>query len=69
MGSDHQWHKFSGRFIKYGFKYNDFQKKYASPTILLGNIKLITGDETLDLTDHLWFNLTKGFKKLGVPSR
>lgn len=39
---------------------------YASPTILLGNIKLIDNDNEIDMTDHLWFNLTKGFKNLGI---
>lgn len=57
---------FHGEFKKYGFKYNDHNKKYAAPTILLTNIQLITPAKAIPMTDHLWFNLTKGFKSLGV---
>lgn len=56
--------RFSGKFIKYGFKYTDYRKTHAVPTILLGDIKLIQND--ILLTDHLWFNLTKGFKHIGI---
>lgn len=58
--------KFSGKFIKYGFKYSDHNKTHAAPTILLGDIKLIVIDDEIVMTDHLWFNLTKGFKSLGI---
>lgn len=57
---------FHGEFKKYGFKYNDHNKKYAAPTILLTNIQLITPAKAIPMTDHLWFNLTKGFKSLGI---
>ena len=50
---------FTGTFIRTGFK-----NGYKGPveTILLGNIKDENG---IILTDHLWFNLTKGFEALG----
>lgn len=65
LGYDHRF-KFSGKFKKYGFKFNDRRKTHASPTILLVDVKLIDGDDEIDMTDHLWFNLTKGFKYLGI---
>lgn len=50
---------FTGTFIRKGMK-----NGYKGPleTILLGNIRNENGDI---LTDHLWFNMTKGFKSLG----
>jgi len=66
LGKDTRF-RFSGNFIKYGFKYADRNKVHAVPTILLGNIHLIKDDgKQILLTDHLWFNLTKGFKELGI---
>ena len=51
--------KFAGKFERYGTKtgYKGFPEK----TILL---KDITIDGKV-VTDHLWFNYTKGFEKLG----
>ncbi|MCH4165765.1 MAG: hypothetical protein ABF679_04545 [Lentilactobacillus diolivorans] len=54
---------FSGEFKKYGFKYSDRNKSHALPTILLMNIK---DEQHQLLTDHLWFNVTKGFRSLGI---
>lgn len=65
LGTDQRFH-FYGEFKKYGFKYTDYYKKHAVPTILLLNIKLLSNDNTIFITDHLWFNLTKGFKQLGL---
>ena len=50
---------FIGTFERYGVK-----SGYKCPlkTILLLNIKDEEGNE---ITDHLWFNFTKGFEKLG----
>ncbi|MQS75325.1 hypothetical protein FHL06_02810 [Lactobacillus halodurans] len=57
---------FNGRFKKYGFKYKDYRKNHAVPTLLLTNIELLTDNKKLNVADHLWFNLTKGFKSLGI---
>lgn len=54
---------FSAKFEKYGFKYTDRSKTHAQPTLLL---KDVMDEERNLLTDHLWFNLTKGFKTLGI---
>jgi len=58
--------RFSGKFVKYGFKYKDYRKTHAAPTILLQEITLLKDTDKILITDHLWFNLTKGFKKLGI---
>ena len=54
--------KFAGKFERYGTKpgYKGFPEK----TILLKNIT-IDGKDGKVATDHLWFNYTKGFQKLG----
>ena len=58
--------RFSGEFIKYGYK-NSGGGGHFLPTILLGNVRLIRDDKApLVVTSHLWFNLTKGFKNLGI---
>lgn len=63
LGSEKR-HTFVGTFerlgIKSGFKGNDLQ------TILLTNVHL-KDDETI-LTDHLWFNFTKGFAEQKLRS-
>lgn len=57
--------RFSGKFIKYGFKNSG--GGHFLPTILLSNVQLIKEDKaSLVVTSHLWFNLTKGFKNLGI---
>lgn len=50
---------FTGTFIRKGMK-----NGYKGPieTILLGDIRDENGEV---LTDHLWFNMTKGFEALG----
>lgn len=50
---------FVGVFERFGIK-NGF--KGPEKTILLINIKDLNGK---NITDHLWFNYTKGFQKLG----
>jgi hypothetical protein len=56
---ENQRKKFIGTFERFGFK-----RAYRGPdlqTVLLKNIKDENGNY---LTDHIWFNLTKGFEKL-----
>jgi len=50
-------HTFTGIVVREGIK-----RGYKSdlPTLLLTDVKLLGDDEVL--TDHLWFNLTTGFK-------
>lgn len=52
--------KFHGVFEKYGSKSN--WKGYQETTVLMKDIKDTNGKI---VSDHLWFNLTKGFEKLG----
>ena len=54
--------EFVGKFERYGMKtnYHGFPEK----TILLKDIT-INGKDRKVVTDHLWFNYTKGFEKLG----
>jgi len=52
---------FTGQFKKYGIKSNF--RGPSTDTLLLTNIR--DGQGAL-VTDHLWFNLTKGFEKLGT---
>lgn len=57
IGSEKR-HTFYGTFVRYGIK-NGY--KGTLKTVLLVDIK----DENKKVvTTHLWFNLTKGFKKL-----
>jgi hypothetical protein len=51
---------FIGTFKRYGTKTN--YKGFPEKTILLINIKNIEGKV---VSDHLWFNFTKQFEKLG----
>jgi hypothetical protein len=51
---------FSGIFVRFGFK-NGWNRPV--PTVLL---KEIRNDNNEVVTDHLWFNLTKGFEKLDL---
>jgi hypothetical protein len=58
---DEQRELFKGVFSKYGLKTN-----YRGPstnTVLLVQIRDSSGGI---ICDHLWFNLTKGFEKLGA---
>lgn len=59
IGSN-QRHTFYGTFERYGIK-----NGYKGPikTVLLTNIE---DDSNKIITTHLWFNLTKGFKKLNL---
>lgn len=51
---------FTGRFERKGIK--SFKDHY-SETILLLDIRDSSGEQ---VTDHLWFNMTKGFRNLGT---
>ncbi|MCI1553174.1 MAG: hypothetical protein LKH74_04550 [Levilactobacillus sp.] len=59
LGND-QRHRFQGTFERYGLKAG---YRGQEATILLREVRLL-GNQQL-MTDHLWFNLTKGFQKLG----
>jgi hypothetical protein len=52
---------FTGVFVRYGHK-KAFRGPYLR-TLLLRDVREIRRD--LVVTDHLWFNLTKGFEALG----
>ena len=52
---------FRGAFKKYGLKSG--YKGASAETILLVSI---CNDNGKIISDHLWFNMTKGFEKLGV---
>ncbi|WP_300559501.1 hypothetical protein [Companilactobacillus sp.] len=66
IGSN-QRHQYSGIFVKYGFKYADRQKIHAKPTMILKDIRSLDQDNAeIMVAGHLWFNLTSGFKKLGI---
>lgn len=54
-----QRHTFTGVFKKYGYKR---YRNHYSPTLVLNNIQY----NGSIVTDHLWFNLTKQFQKLGL---
>lgn len=55
-----QRERFKGTFEKYGLKSS--YKGLARETLLFVDVQTISGE---DVTDHLWFNLTKGFQKIG----
>lgn len=52
--------KFNGKFERLGTKIN--WKGYPEKTVLLSNIRDANGKV---ISDHLWFNYTKGFRSLG----
>lgn len=58
-------HRYRGTFKRYGFK---VAFGHAKITMVLTDIYLIDDDgKNLSfVTDHLWFNLTKGFMELGI---
>jgi hypothetical protein len=58
---DEQRELFSGVFKKYGIRSG--YKGASTETILLTTIR--NGDGNL-ISDHLWFNMTKGFEQLGT---
>lgn len=58
IGSDDR-HVFTATFERTGWKSG---YKYDLQTVLLSNVML--GDKKI--TDHLWFNYTKGFKEAGL---
>lgn len=51
---------FTGTVERFGTKSS---YGYTKPTLLLVNVKNAAGEV---VTDHLWFNLTKGFESLGL---
>ena len=52
---------FTGVFKRFGKKTNNY-KGWLETTVLLVNVKNEKGEI---VTDHLWFNYTKGFRNLG----
>lgn len=53
--------RFKGTFKKYGLK--NAYKGLRLETVCLQDVKTMQGEE---VTDHLWFNHTKGFRALGL---
>ena len=54
--------RYKGTFQKYGLKASYKNRGLPIETVLLVDVQTIQGEA---ITDHLWFNLTKSFKKLG----
>ncbi len=52
--------KFAGTFARFGTKTN--YHGFSEPTVLLQDVRF--ADDKL-ACDHLWFNYTKGFQRLG----
>lgn len=67
LGSDSRF-TFRGQFARYGYKRaTDRQgNEHYTPTLLLTNLQVQDDNRFTLVTDHLWFNLTKGFQKLGL---
>lgn len=56
-------HHFLAYFVCTGYK--TYRSRY-NPTLLLADVQLIDHPTRLQkVTDHLWFNYTKGFQQLG----
>ena len=55
-------HTFSGVFVREGLK--SAYRGLPLPTVLLKDVKLKDSDKII--TDHLWFNKTKGFEALNL---
>jgi hypothetical protein len=56
--------KFQGVFARYGKKVN--YKGYSEETVLVEQI--VDAETNQMMCDHLWFSLTKSFKKLNLTS-
>ncbi|MYM17833.1 hypothetical protein GTH50_06295 [Lactobacillus gasseri] len=68
IGSEER-HTFQANFGKYGYKrYHDpIRGELYSPTMVVRNLEMVDDPENPQLiSDHLWLNLTKGFKDLGL---
>lgn len=63
LGS-HDRHRFQGTFERYGLKSG---YRGQEITLLLREVRLLRDNRLM--TDHLWFNLTKGFRQLGQLQR
>ena len=62
MGAE-QRHTFTATFERTGYKTKDVRyATYYQPTLLVNDV---TDEQGKVLTDHLWFNYTLGFQKLG----
>ena len=61
LGNDER-HTFIGVFERFGKRHG---YKHSIETVLLKNIQLLSSDtnEPAPIADHLWFDLTKGFKQ------
>lgn len=60
--SDDKRYTFKGTFERLGTK-PSYNSPFPDTTVLLKDIRLFKSGEKL--TDHLWFNYTRGFQKLG----
>ena len=56
---ENQRKKFTGTFERFGFK-----KAYRGPDLQTVLLKGVRDEYGKLLTDHLWFNFTKGFERL-----
>ena len=68
IGSEER-HTFQANFGKYGYKrYHDpIRGELYSPTMVVRNLEMVDDPENPQIiSDHLWLNLTKGFKDLGL---
>lgn len=67
LGADTRF-TFKGQFARYGFKRSVDRggNEHYAPTILLKDLMVHLDNTWQPVTDHLWFNLTKGFQKLGL---
>lgn len=70
LGSDSRF-TFRGEFERYGYKRASDRSgnEHYSPTLLLTDLQVLANGDWKAVTDHLWFNLTKGFQKLGLLSK
>lgn len=68
LGSDSRF-TFRGQFARYGYKRAVDRRgnEHYTPTLLLIDLQVKDDDgQFVDVADHLWFNLTKGFQNLGL---
>lgn len=60
---------FQGRFARYGYKRAVDRRgnEHYAPTLLLTDLQVKNeAGQFVAVADHLWFNLTKGFQRLGL---
>lgn len=68
LGADSRF-TFRGQFARYGYKRAVDRRgnEHYAPTLLLTDLQVKNeAGRFVAVADHLWFNLTKGFQKLGL---